>query len=81
MSRQTYEEIEKLLFEINDLNIHQIKHRLSNLLIDPCEYCKVRCNTISKYGRELNSNSAGGSAGSYIYNVCSNCNEVLSWTM
>ncbi len=80
-NRQIYEDIETIILEIDTLTKDQIKDKLNNILIDPCRYCGIRCNTIPTYGREINPQSSGGPSESYIYNLCSNCDRVLSWSM
>ena len=74
--RQTYEEIEQLMNDIDTLTKEQIFNRLSQLLIDPCPKCLLRCDFIEIRGRDLNPDCIGGAAGSYTYEVCSNCKHV-----
>lgn len=80
-NQQIYEDIEKLIEEIDNIPLSEIKNKLLYLLPDPCEYCRVRCDRINKFGRDINPGSAGGTAGSYVYTLCSHCNKCVGWSM
>ena len=79
--QQTYEEIENLINDMDALSKEQIKDRLKLLLIDPCKVCNVRCEIISKRGYHLDPTLINNPTGLYCYEVCSNCNNIESWSL
>ncbi|HSW76979.1 MAG TPA: hypothetical protein VLG50_08025 [Candidatus Saccharimonadales bacterium] len=75
------EEIEELIRDMDTLSIDQIKERLKNILINPCDQCHQRCGTKSMRGSQLFPETINTPTESHSFEVCAHCHYVVSWCL